>query len=348
MVITKREIFNSIPPPVLSVANLTNATGGSARRYVYIGLVVILLAVSAGGGYLLGSSAAVTNASAQTGTGGATLKVLATFLPLQEWAQAVGGDKANVTLLVSPDVDVHEFEPSPASILAVATANMLVLNGAGLEPWADKVVASAENSKLVVVNSSDGISLIKVPPEFQSGNRTIDPHTWLDPVDAIRMVQNILAGYVKADPSDSAYFTANANAYIISLKLLDNEFSSLARSDLATKDFVTFHTAFGYFAKQYNLTQIPVFGPFEEEPTAADITNVVNVINQNHLCYVGYESLENPAIPNAIATQTHATLVPMNPIEGLTPDEQTLGLTYLTLMTQTYLVLSLSLNHANC
>ncbi len=318
------------------------------KRYAYVGLVVILLAFAGGGGYLLGSSTTITSTGTQTGTSGAPLKVLATFLPLQEWAQAVGGHSANVTLLVSPSIDVHQFEPSPAAILAVATANVLVLNGAGLEPWAAQVIASAENSKLIVVNCSNGISLIKVPPQFQSGNRTIDPHIWLDPVDAIKMVQNILVGYVRADPADSTYFTANANAYITNLKVLDNEFAGLAATNLATRDFVTFHTAFGYFAKQYNLTQIPVFGPFEEEPTAADITNVVNVINQNHLCYVGYESLENPAIPNAIATQTHATLVPMNPIEGLSSDEQAQGQTYLTLMAQTYLMLSLSLNHVGC
>lgn len=345
--IKQRKLNSPLGLRLSPVTNMASAGARNTKRYAYTGVVVLLLVVSGAGGYALGSSTSGASKST-TVASGHTLAVLATFLPLEDWAAAVGGSRASVSLLVPVSVDVHEFEPSLASVYAVATANILVLNGAGLEPWAPALITSAGNSKLVVVNASDGISLIKVPPAFQSGNRTIDPHVWLDPVDAVKMVNNILAGYIRADPTDAAYFTANANAYIANLNVLNNEFVSLSNSNLATRDFVTFHTAFGYFAKQYNLTQIPVFGPFEEEPTAADITNVVNAINQNHLCYVGYESLENQAIPESIASQTHATLVPMNPIEGLDPTEQAQGQTYLTLMAQNYLVLSLALNHVGC
>jgi zinc transport system substrate-binding protein len=184
-----------------------------------------------------------------------------------------------------------------------------------------------------------------VPPEFQIGNRTIDPHIWLDPVDAMTMVRSILQGFIEADPTDSTYFTANADGYGARLQSLNRQFESLAASNLATRGFVTFHTAFGYLAQRYNLTQIPVFGPFEEEPTAAEISNVVSVINSHHLLYVGYESLQSQAIPAAIASQTNATLLPMNPIEGLSPPEAAEGQTYLTLMAQTLLVLTLALNN---
>jgi len=80
-----------------------------------------------------------------------------------------------------------------------------------------------------------------------------------------------------------------------------------------------------YFAKQYNVTQLPILGPFEEEPTPADIQNVVNAINHYHLKYVGYESLENQAIPNTIRSETNATLINMNPIEGLTLQQKAAG-----------------------
>jgi zinc transport system substrate-binding protein len=190
--------------------------------------------------------------------------------------------------------------------------------------------------------------LIKVPPQFQVSNRTIDPHIWNDPVDAITMVKNILAGFIQAAPSDASYFSANALEYENSLQVLNQEFVDLTSSQLATRSFVTFHTAWGYFAQRYNLTQIPVFGPFQEEPTPADIQNVVNVINQNKLCYVGYESLENPAIPQAIATETHATLIPMDPNEGLTQQQQAAGETYLTMMQMMLFVMTLVLTHVGC
>lgn len=325
----------------------------STRKPWVFAIVLFLLGLIIGGAVgnsTRGMNPASTNTITVTAPNGngPVLKVLATFFPLQDWAAAVGGNRANVSLIVPVSVDVHEFEPSPAAIQAISEANILVLNGAGLETWASATVAAANNPNLVVVDCSSGINLVNVPPQFQVGNRTIDPHIWNDPVDAIAMVKNILAGFIQADPSDASYFTANANRYENALQILNQQFVDLTSSKLATRDFVTFHTAWAYLAQQYNLNQIPVFGPFEEEPTPSDIQNVVNAINQNKLCYVGYESLENPAISQAIATETHATLVPMDPNEGLSPQQQAAGETYLTMMQMMLFILTLALTHTGC
>src|SRR6266699_1298972 len=117
---------------------------------------------------------------------------------------------------------------------------------------------------------------------------------------------------------------------------------------IKTRYFVTFHTAFAYFAQRYNLTQIPVFGPFEDSPTAQDIQNVTSAIQSYQLCYVGYESLENPAIPQAIAANTHATLVHMDPIEGLTIAQQAAGKTYIDLMYEDLNNITLALDPVGC
>jgi zinc transport system substrate-binding protein len=325
----------------------------STRKPWILAIVLFLLGLIIGGA-VVNSTRAITATSSNTVTvtapnsNGSLLKVLATFFPLQDWAAAVGGNKANVSLIVPVGIDVHDFEPNPAAIQAISETNIIVLNGAGLETWAADAIAASNNPNLIVVDCSSGINLINVPPQLQAGNRTIDPHIWNDPVDAIAMVKNILAGFIKADPSDAPYFTANANKYENALKVLNQQFVDLTSSKLATRDFVTFHTAWAYLAQQYNLNQIPVFGPFEEEPTPSDIQNVVNAINQNKLCYVGYESLENPAISQSIATETHATLVPMDPNEGLSPQQQAAGETYLTMMQMMLFILTLALTHTGC
>jgi zinc transport system substrate-binding protein len=325
----------------------------STRKAWILAIVLFLLGLILGGA-VVNATRAITASSSNTITVTAPnsnrplLKVLATFFPLQDWATAIGGSKANVSLIVPVSIDVHEFEPSPAAIQAISEANILVLNGAGLETWATEAILAASNPNLVVVDCSSGIDLINVPPQFQAGNRTIDPHIWNNPIDAIAMVKNILTGFIKADPSDASYFAANANKYENALSVLNQQFVDLTSSKLATRDFVTFHTAWAYLAQQYNLTQIPVFGPFEEEPTPSDIRTVVNAINQNKLCYVGYESLENPAISQSIASETHATLVPMDPNEGLSPQQQAAGETYLTMMQMMLFILTLALNHTGC
>jgi zinc transport system substrate-binding protein len=226
----------------------------------------------------------------------------------------------------------------------VASADLLIYNGAGLEPWIPQIVSAADNPRLVVVDTSQGISLLQVPPQFQKENRTVDPHIWLDPVLAKQQVNNILQGLIKADPADQQYFTANAQNYETKLDNLNSQIVN-ATINVKTRDFVTFHEAFAYFAKEYNLTQIPIAGPFEEEPTTSDIQNVIDAINQHHLLYVGYESLENPAISQAISSQTNATLILMNPIEGLTAQDQIAGKTYVSLMQEDLSNIVLALNN---
>jgi zinc transport system substrate-binding protein len=285
-------------------------------------IIIIAVAATAGIYYLTQPS------KSQIST---KLTVIATFYPLYDFAQNVGGDKVTVSILVPETVDVHDFEPTPSSISAVSTADVLIYNGVGLEPWIANIVSASDNPNLIQVDTSHGITLIPVAQQFQNGNQTYDPHIWLNPVDAQQQVRNILQGLIQADPADSEYFTQNADAYIAKLESLNTEVIN-ATTNTATTRFVTFHEAFAYFANQYNITQVPILGPFEEEPSASDIQNVINAIHQYGLRYVGYESLENTAISQSISTQTNASLIEMNPIEGITDEQKSAGDNYITLM----------------
>ena len=293
---------------------------------------------------LLGIVAGFSLLNSQPPSSDATLNVLATFYPLYDFAKNVGGDKVNVSILVPETVDVHDFDPTPSSIASVARADVLIYNGAGLEPWVSSVVKAADNPNISLVDSSAGIQLLQVPSQFQSNNQTSDPHIWLNPVLVKKQVNNILNGLIEADPADSQYFTQNAQAYQQKLDDLNAQIIA-ATSNVKTRYFVTFHESFAYFAKEYDLTQIPIAGPFQEEPTANDIQNVINAIKQYHLLYVGYESLENPAVPESISSQTNATLILMNPIEGLTAEDKAAGKDYLILMQENLSNIVLALNN---
>ena len=288
-----------------------------------------------------------TSKAAPSSTSPGRIKVVATFYTVYDFAHNVGGDRIDLLLLVPETEDVHSFDPRPSSIQAVATANVLIFSGAGLETWVPQIVAAANNPRLVVVDSSQGIPLLQVSPRFQKGNRTMDPHIWLDPILAKQQVMNILQGLNGADPADQAYFTSNAQTYAARLDSLNSQIANTTRN-VKTRYFVTLHEAFAYFANRYNLTQVPIAGPFEEEPTPRDIQTAIGVVQQNHLCYVGYESLENPSLSQSIASQTHATIVVLDPIEGLSQADQVAGKTYLIKMQDNLANFVLVLNHADC
>jgi zinc transport system substrate-binding protein len=308
------------------------------RVYAIIALVAVAL---------VASTAAVSHYYPIFQSASQKTRVLAAFYPVYDYARNVAGDRADVSLLVPMTVDVHDFEPTPSSIQAVSTANILIYSGAGLEPWIPQIVAAANNPRLVQVDSSQGIPLIHVPPQFQKDNRAIDPHIWLDPVLAKRQVDNIVQGLIKADPSDQAFFAANAKAYEAKLDYLNSEMVN-ATMTIATNKFVPFHVAFGYFAKEYGLNQTAVFGPFEDSPSAQDIQNIETVINHEHLCYIGFESLENTSVPDQIAAATHARPILMDPIEGLSVHDQTVGKTYLIKLQDDINNILTALNHVGC
>lgn len=294
------------------------------RTYTIIGFLVSIIVVGTVVGLYLANNPVPSSSK---------LTVIATFYPLYDFAQNVGGDKVDVSILVPETVDVHDFEPTPSSIAAVASANVLIYNGAGLEPWIQEIISASGNTNLITVDTSQDIQLLPVSPQFQSNGATVDPHIWLDPILAKEQVNNILQGLIQADPADSQYFTENAQTYQNKLDDLNTQAINATR-ETATRYFVTFHESFSYFANRYNITQIPIAGPFQEEPTPSDIQNVINAINQYRLLYVGYESLENPAISQSISSQTNATLIEMNPIEGLTAEQKAAGDNYITLMQQ--------------
>jgi len=313
------------------------------QRWAKLVLAGAIIGISVGSAYAT-SRYLTSESSCQAGA-----PVLASFYPVYDFARHVVADTTEVSLLVPMTVDVHDFTPDACSIRQVASAKVLIYSGAGLEPWISQIVSAANNPNLILIDSSKGITTITVPPEFQADGRVIDPHIWLDPVLAKQQVNNILQGLIKAYPSQNDTFTTNAMSYDEQLDYLNNAIANATNFHVVkTQYFVTFHTAFGYFAQQYNLTQIPVFGPFEDSPTAHDIQNVTSAIREYKLCYVGYESLENPAIPQAIASNTNATLIHMDPIEGLTTAEQAAGKTYIDLMYEDLHNIAVALDTVGC
>src|SRR5207253_11028302 len=183
------------------------------KREFKIILAVVIVGVATGGAYatsriLTGQSNCQPSA-----------RVLATFFPVYDFARHIVADTTGVSLLVPMTVDVHDFTPDACSIQQVASARVLIYGGAGLEPWISQIVTAAHNPNLVLVDSSQGITTINVPPEWQADGRVVDPHIWLDPVIAKQQVNNILQGLIRAYPSNNDTFTANTKS---SYKQLDN------------------------------------------------------------------------------------------------------------------------------
>ncbi|OCQ96957.1 ABC transporter substrate-binding protein [Nostoc sp. MBR 210] len=218
-------------------------------------------------------------------------KVVTTFLPMYLLTKAVAGDAADVEILVPPGTEVHEYQATPDNVKAIATANILVKNGLGLEEFLENTVKNAQNPQLVEIDASKGIKpLNEISPveTTTSGEKDHDhdhdhaegnPHVWLDPVLAKQQVMNIRDGLIAADAKNKDAYTANAAAYIQELDKLNSEFQqALQKKPNCT--FITFHDAYPYLAQRYNLKQVAVVEIPEDQLSPTDVQKVVNTVKK--------------------------------------------------------------------
>jgi zinc transport system substrate-binding protein len=268
------------------------------------------------------------------------INVVTSFYPLYEFSKRIGGEKADVSILVPAGAEPHDWEPGPQDIIKIESAQIFVYNGAGLEPYVDKIITKTESQKLIVVDSSEGIDLIK-----EGG--TPDPHIWLDPVLAKHQVDAIEKAFIKADPKNSDYYMANSQALRQDLDALDANISK-ELAPARKKVFITAHAAFGYFAKRYGLMQIAIAGLSPDiEPSPAKIAEIIKLAQENKMKYIFFETLVSPRLSETIAKETGAQTLVLNPIEGLSEDQIKHGENYFTLMRDNAKNLKLELDVEN-
>jgi zinc transport system substrate-binding protein len=190
---------------------------------------------------------------AETEQPDARLQIVASVLPMADFARQVGGDRVRVETLIPAGASPHTYDLTAAQMKAVARARVLILNGVGLEFWADKVISSAGNLNLIVVTASDGLKIIAGDADEPGGN----PHTWLSPVNAMRQVEKIREALIQADPAGSGTYRANADRFQQELRALDEEIR-FAVAGFSTRKFIAFHAAWSYFAVDYGLEETAV------------------------------------------------------------------------------------------
>jgi zinc/manganese transport system substrate-binding protein/manganese/iron transport system substrate-binding protein len=260
-------------------------------------LVVVGLTVLAAG------CSANQPAGSEDGIQGRTLRVVATTTQVADFARNIGGDRVQVTSLFKPNVDAHDYEPSPADIDTIARADVVIENGAGLESWLhDTVTSSGYHGP--VVDTSQGVRLRQLDGQP-------DPHIWQNPRNAMIMAGNIERALAATDPADASVFQTNLAAYTKQLQALDAEVQRQLDS-LANKRLVTNHDAFGYYIDRYHLqfvgSIIPSFDT-SAELSGRDIRDLVAKIKATGVKAVFSETSLPPKTAETIAREAGVKVV---------------------------------------
>ena len=232
------------------------------------------------------------------------INVATTIAPLGDFITAVGGDKVDVTVLVPAGAEPHTYEPTPSQMKDVAKADLYIMNGGGLEFWMDKVLQV--NKKMLIVDSSRGVKLVN-----ESGGET-DPHIWISLRNAAIQVNNICSGLIQVDPANEKYYRTNRDDYLQKLKALDGEFNQTIAAKKG-RIFIAYHPAWTYFARDYNLDQVPILEN-EKEPGPKYLGSIIDLARRNNITVVFVEPQYNPKSAEVIAQEIKAKVVALDPL----------------------------------
>jgi zinc transport system substrate-binding protein len=242
---------------------------------------------------------------------------VAGFYPLAFAAEQIGGNAVDVRNLTPPGAEPHDVELSPREVAAIQRADVVLYLSHGFQPSVEAAVRAAGGTKL------DALAGVPLRGEAGGEGGTTDAHVWLDPPLFAGIVRRIGAALGRP---------RRADALARQVLALDAEYRR-GLADCRRRSFVTSHAAFGYLAARYHLRQIAITGlDPEAEASPRKLAELAQLVRREHVGTVFFERLVSPKLAQTVAREAGATTAVLDPIEGLTADEQQAGETYLSLM----------------
>lgn len=236
-------------------------------------------------------------------------RVVSAFYPLQYAAEQVGGSAVSVTNLTQPGVEPHDLELSAQQVGQIADAE-LVLYVKGFQPAVDEAIAQQAPDRAIDVSAA--LSRLTL-------DGAADPHVWLDPTNMAAIGTAIAERLAELSPDDAAAFAKNSTALTSAMSALSAEYSD-ALAQCRTRTMVVSHDAFGYLAQAFDLTQVGISGLSpDSEPSPARLREVADVVTQQGVDTIYYETLVDPKVAQTLADETGARAQKLDPLEGLEP-----------------------------
>lgn len=242
------------------------------------------------------------------GAGADLLPVLATAAPVTLLAQEVGAGCARVEPLISGARDGHDLHATPADLVRLGRARVLVINGLGLEPELPALLRSVANPTLRVIDSSRGVT-----PVLVQGRP--DPHIWLDPRRALAQVETIRDGLAAADPGCRNRYIANARALRVSLLDLDRELAAQL-APYRGGVVVGPHAFMASFADRYGLRAAGLVATPEASPSPGDLRRVLALLAPSVPRALVREPVESAGSIVALGRDLGLEPVPFDPMEA--------------------------------
>ena len=250
----------------------------------------------------------------------ASVEVFVSILPQQYIVERIGGNQVNVNVMVKPGQSPETFEPSPKMMSLYSKSDVYFTIGLPFEQvWIERVASLNDSISIVPTQpASDALIFdldsndISLKERTSEHHHIQDPHTWLSPLLFLKQCKIILHQLVLLSPENKTYFNNNYKRLVDEVKVINNYIARMFKQN-NKHNFITFHPAFSYFARQYGLTQIAIEID-GKEPSAKQIAQVINRIQHEKVNYILIEKQFNQVIPETIARSVGAQLLVLDPL----------------------------------
>lgn len=284
------------------------------------------------------------------------ITIVTTLFPQYDFARQIAGDKAEVTMLLNPGTESHDYDPTPSDMIKINNADLFIYTGKYMEAWAADILDSVDNKELDILDVSKNITLHKTTEdeeheheenESEEHIHEYDPHIWTSPKNAIIMLNNILEELIKIDSENEEYYRNNAENYIKQLEELDSEFKDIVAHSEYNTIYFGGRFAMLYFVEEYGLNYVSAFDSCssETEPGAKLVTKIVDDMKKNGAGVVYYEELASTKTAQAIADEIGGEILLLHSCHNVSSDDFNNGVTYISIMKQNAENLKIGLNY---
>ncbi len=260
----------------------------------------------------------------------ARLKVVTASFPLYDFARAVAGGEADLTLLLRPGEETHSYEPTPQDILKIRDCDVFLYIGGESDDWVERVLSSTDSPDRRAASMFDCVPLLS--EEEEEGE--YDEHIWTSPKNAARMAEKIASVFAEADPENADGYLARAASYREELEALDATFKEIVGSGKRRCLVFGDRFPFRYFAQEYGLTCRAAYAGCGEESdvSAAAVAGLIKSVKEEGTPTVFCLEMSSGRIADAVCEATGAQKRLFHSCSNVTLEEWRSGATYLSLM----------------
>lgn len=285
------------------------------------------------------------------------LSIVSTIFPGYDFARQIADKNADITMLLSPGMESHNYDPTPQDIIKIENADIFIYVGGESDEWVDDILDNVDTSKTKVIKMMDSVDTLEEEvvegmqeeaeeETSEEHEEEYDEHVWTSPKNAVKITKAISNAIIEKDAEHKDQYESNTTAYVEKLESLDSDFKEIVSN--ASRKEIIFGDRFPlrYFVEEYGLTYYAAFPgcSSDTEANASTIAFLIDKVKEDQIPVVFYIEMSNQKIAKTIAEETGAKTLEFHTAHNVTKQEFNNGITYIDIMNNNIKVLKEALS----